>query len=172
MPTLSNITVEPAQASLWLPAVKRSPALKPSTGTVHTYTADQRVLTGEAEWVHLEVVTYAEQYHPATIEYLDGLGPIEGRDMARWTVEGPMLLFPGEDENCSMRVEVSHSESGTAGTDWRLYEPGPYKLRAFNVRLVIERPSTSHDFRVYRLATRATRLAPQARDYLGSLVFG
>lgn len=150
----------------WVPAIRRSAALKRDALNVElvaTFTGDPHVLS-ESDWVYLQVSMYAEQIHPWTVDQIDALGPIEGENAARWTWEGPTYTLPGEPANCTFALEVAHSLTSDPGTDYRAFQSGLFKLRSYRVRLVITRPSLEFDFRVYRLATRATRRALPQRE--------
>jgi hypothetical protein len=164
MSVLSGLT---ASAGLGIapgvPPVKQSPSLAPSGGGLtHVYTSGTKIIAGgEPDWVYLSAVLYAEQIHPATLEDLDAM---DVRDLERWSIEGPTSLRPGETPNCSLTLDMAYSLTTTPGTDWREFRPGEYKLRSYILRLTITRPTTDYDFRVYRLATRATRKAKPMRE--------
>lgn len=150
----------------WVPAIKRSVALKRDNLNVYLvaqFTTNDHVLA-ESDWVYLQAAVYAEQIHPWTLDQVDALGPIEGPNAQRWTMEGPTSIAPGEPANCTMLLEVAHSLTTSPGSDWREFRPGRYKLRSYRMRLTITRPSLDFDFRVYRFATRATRAAPAQRE--------
>lgn len=157
----------------WDPVVKKSVALKRDSLNAHLigqFTSNARVLA-ESDWVYLQALLYAEQIHPWTVDQVAALGPIEGRNAMRWTLEGPLSPGPGEPANCAIFLEVAHSLTATPGSDWREFKPGKYKLRSYRMRLTIARPSLDFDFRIYRLATRATRVAPPQRDAVGAAFF-
>jgi hypothetical protein len=85
--TFLAITVHPAPSASepWIPPIKRTGALKRDAlneSLVHQYLADAHTLE-ESDWVYLHAVVYAEQIHPWTIDQVDALGPIEGRNAAR-----------------------------------------------------------------------------------------
>lgn len=153
----------------WIPLSERGSKLKATAGsTTHSYTTDDRVLAS-AGWVYLQIVFKAYQIHPATVDELDVLGPVGGRNALRWTIEGPTSHRPGDPgagANCAMKLEVAYSTTATPGSDWQVYRPrGRYKLRSFKTRLTITRPDETYDFRVVRFATRATRVGLSQRDH-------
>ena len=122
------------------------------------------VAPGQNSYWPLALPGGCNQPPQATAFVRDALGPIEGPNAARWTLEGPTFPVPGEPANSTVKLEVAHSLTATPGSDWREFRPGLYKLRSYRVRLTITRPTLDFDFRVYRLATRATRRAqPQAQ---------
>ena len=170
MPITTNMTVEAGAPSIWVPAYLRGPQLKPSAGTTHTHETDAQALA-EADWVYLQIVLMAYQIHPMTVGGLDAFGPIGGRNFLRWTSEGPTSLLPGETANCSIRVDVAHSLTATAGSDWREHDSGRHKLRSFKARVVVTRPDTTYDFRIVRFGVQATVNAPPMPDRLGERWF-
>jgi hypothetical protein len=148
MPTLGSMAIHAAQPYPWVAPERRSAALKASGGgLVHTYESDAQAL-GAAAWVYLQAVIYAEQIHPATADDLDAMS---GRDLARWSIEGPTFVRPGETPNCTLKLEVAYSLTATPGSDWREFRPGRYKLRSYQMKLTVTRPTTDYDFRIYRL---------------------
>lgn len=166
MVVLTNLAVIAAPSmpqAIGLPPAYRSAALYASGGALeHIYEGNVRSLFA-AEELQLEVVLVAYQIHPWTVEQISELGPIGGRNMARWTLEGPTSPMPGEPGNCTFKLEIAHSTGASPGTDWREIRPGgKYLLRSYQTRLTIVRPSTDFDFRVHRLNVSATRtLTPQ-----------
>lgn len=161
MPVLANMAVQGALTgaqALQVPPQYQTSALKATGGgTLHTYTGDAQSLSSLQE-VHLEVVLVAYQIHPYTLDQLDQLGPIGGRNWRRWSLEGPTCPRDGEPDNCTIQVQIAHSPTATAGTDWKEYRPGLYRLRSYNARIRITRPNTNFDFRVHRFAVRVARL--------------
>ena len=172
MPQLQNVSVEAAPTNQpWLPAPERGAKLKANGASLtHSYETDTRALA-EADWVYLQVGWIAYQVHPMGWDALDVYGAFDGRDMQRWTWEGPTSLRAGEVGNCSIACELAYSTTSSPGSDWRAFRPGRYKLRSFKVRLVVTRPSTSYDFRILRLATRATRVAVPRREVFAERFF-
>lgn len=167
MPIIAGMEVEDAATHPWIPAIKRSGALKRdllNVALVAVYESESLVLN-ESDWVYLQAVLYAEQIHPYTLDQIGALGPIEGPNAARWTIEGPTSDLPGEPQQCDFKIEVAHSLMATSGTDWRAFRPGKFKLRSCRLRLTITRYSLDFDFRVYRFAIRANRIAPPQRDW-------
>lgn len=168
MSVISGMEVETGSSNPWVPVIKRSGALKRDLLNVipeHQFTTDAYVLS-ESDWVYLQAVLYAEQIHPWTVDQVDALGPIEGPNAARWTMEGPTFDLPGEPQQCDCKIEVAHSLTDDPGTDWRVFRAGKFKLRSAKLRLTITRHSLDFDFRVYRFALRATRMAPPQRDVM------
>lgn len=160
MGTIISMSIQPPSTDPWVPLIRRGAALKRdllNVDLIGSYTGDAHVFD-EAEWVYLQAVTYAEQVHPWTVDQIDALGPIEGANAMRWTFEGPTSIRAGEPQNCTMALELAYSQTTVPGSDWRTFRPGRYKLRSYRVRIVVTRPSLDFDFRVYRLATRATKL--------------
>lgn len=160
------IDVQASDPVPWKAPLRRPAALKRdalNTSLSHTYTSTLHTLT-EAEEVYLVAELYAEQIHPWTVDQVAALGAIEGRDAARWTMEGPTMVRPGEPANCTLKLEVAHSLASAPGEDWQEFRAGVYKLRSYKMRVTITRPSTDFDFRVYRLSTRAIRRRPVMRD--------
>lgn len=171
MGSIVSLSIGAAVNSPWIPAVRRSAHLK-ATGVALTgsYTTDVHAFS-EPDEVYLQAVTYAEQVHPWTVEQVAALGPIEGPNARRWTMEGPTSLRPGEPSNCTLKVEVATSLGAAPGGDWRTFVPGMFKLRSYKFRATLTRPSADFDFRLYRLATRATRKAQPMRDWATERLF-
>lgn len=170
MPLQSALTTEVAPSAsekLWLPPEMRGTKLKPTgSGLVHTFTTDTYVLA-ESDWVYLQIALVAYQIHPATVAELSALGPVGGPNAKRWTIEGPLVHVPGdpgEETNCTMRIEVATSMTSTPGSAWRDYSPGRFRLRSAKARLTITRPSTAYSFRVARFTLVATRISAQQRS--------
>lgn len=164
--------MELGDLSNWIPLQLRGSKLKPSGGgLVHTYETDAQVLA-ESDWVYLQVVSSMYQIHPKAWDNYDEFGAFDGRNMSRWTWEGPLHLLPGETPNCTSLVEVAYSQTTDPGSAWQEVFPGElYKLRSFKTRVTVTRPHTSYDFRITRLATRATRRAPAQRDIMAERFF-
>lgn len=163
MNLVQGLQIVPPTVKRWLPPVRRTAYLEPNgIDLVSIAETPVRSFT-EADWVYLQIVLYAEQIHPWTMEDIDQLKT--ERDLARMSIEGPTFIRPGEPADCTMKVEVAHSLTATPGSDWREYRGvGPYKLRSFQARLTITLPTTDHSFRLYRFATRATRRGAPMRD--------
>lgn len=169
MGTFFEMAVHPTSSNPWEAPYRRSGALKRDALNValfHQYTTDPFVLD-EADWVYLQALVYAEQIHPWTVDQVSELGGIESRNAKRWTMEGPISPVAGEPANCTQLLQVAYNLTASPGSDWRTFQPDKYKLRSVKLRLTITRPSTDFDFRVYRLAIRATRVAPPQRDIIG-----
>lgn len=169
MPIFSAMSIAPAPAlavRLRLPPEERGPSLISSgVGLVHVYTSDTYVLA-ESDLVQLQVLLVAYQVHPATCDELAALGPVDGPNASRWTIEGPLVHVPGdpgEATNCAMKLEIQTSMTDSPVDEpWRDYEAGRYRLRSARVRLTITRPSDTYGFSVHRFTLLATRLsAPQ-----------
>ena len=110
------------------------------------------------QWAYLQIGIEANQVYPWTFEDLDSLGTWSSVALARWTSEGPLALRSGEPLNCVLTIEISTSTTSTPGTNWIRFRPGRYKLRRYALRITIDRPTTSHSFRLRRLVVRATRI--------------
>jgi len=136
------------------------------SGTTHTYQFTGTPFS-TAVPVFLQVGVEAEQHHPATLTELDKLGPIGGRNMGRWTLEGPLVALSGDagsTVNCTLTTEVAFSTSLTAGSDFREYKAGIYRMRSFKVKVTVVRPDATYNFAITRLSVRATKIGARRAD--------
>jgi len=161
------VSVEAAPAlRMWVEPRLRGPKVKPDPSElVSAYTTDTKVLAA-ADWVHLSVVFDAVHIHPATVDDLAILGPVDGENAKRWSIEGPLSHRPGDPgagANISVLIEVAMSLTGDPGSNWQPYEPGRYRLRSVRARATLTRPRDDYDFRIVRFALEAEREAPANR---------
>lgn len=106
----------------------------------------------------------AEQEHPLTIdEWTWGIGD---PSYSRWTLEGPTTVLAGEDENCTLKVQIRYDDDG-GGTlgDWQdLVSGSILSLADAQFRLVATRPNTDYNVRIRRFVTRIRQQAFAGTD--------
>ena len=100
---------------------------------------------------YCECFVVGEQDHPYEI----GDWPeLEGVPFGRWTLEGPLLVLPGEVGNCTLEILIELDPDGaidvltpfTSGAVYVTYRP------KYHVRLT--RPSTGYNVRLYSIHSR------------------
>lgn len=124
---------------------------------------------GRGERQYVEFLCVADQVHPLTVEQAQL--PIDSPLMDRWTAEGPLTLLDGEPANCTMLVEWRSLIALGGGTsDWSPYTPGiAFGVKGtIDFRVTVTRPNTDFNVRIYRMASRTSRVPKQRHERMPS----
>lgn len=169
--TKTDLAVEAAPSSpeLW-PAEERGPKLK-FTGSALTATYEFTVSgVASAVYVYSQLVVDAVQVHPDTYDKTGG-STYSDLNAHRRTFEGPVYPVDGELGNCTIQVELAHSQRASAGSDYRVYQDGLFYARAMAFRITVTRPSTDYDVRIRRVALRLSKQPSRRPDVVSAALY-
>lgn len=110
----------------------------------------------------VEAFAVGEQVFPTAIE--DFPLPIGHPAMARFLLEGPMFTTPDEPENCTLTIQWTYADGPSGYLPRREFKPGVYRMIAAKFRLVVTRPSTDYQVRIFRFCTRVRRMMRQNEE--------
>jgi hypothetical protein len=101
----------------------------------------------------------AEQVHPLAVEA--ATWAIGDPLYERWTWEGPMTVLSGEEENCTLKVQIRFDDDGGGDlSNWQdLVSGSVLSIADAQFRLVATRPSTDFQIKIRRFITRIRQQA-------------
>lgn len=124
---------------------------------VYTTAGKASATTALSEWAHVQIHAVVDQVSPFTVADFEELAvndPIAGN----YTAEG-LLTPPRGSSNCTLAIAMRFKTTATGSYgDWVDYKPGLYNFVNVQFRLTFTRPDTLHNFRMYRLHSRLSRL--------------
>lgn len=118
-----------------------------------TFTLDLDNFRAPREY-YVEAVLVAEQRHPLV---LNGDAELGDPAFARWTLEGPTHLRPGE-ANCTLELQARFNINGTQSGwgNYQTFRPGLYTFVQIQYRIKVTRPDTTYQVRIHKFETRVT----------------